>query len=124
MIAAFILFGFLRGKCRSGETSYQMLEVLSFCDQERILPPSTEMTVLTFLIAKKAQGSFLGCLFFFLIKRKNCRLNIVLVFVLLSNRKVSNRKRAYVSNFISETSWCNVNIFFCSSSDAYGALSL
>ena len=53
------------------ETSYQMLEVLSFCDQERILPPSTEMTVLTFLIAKKAQGCFLGCLcFLFQIKRK------------------------------------------------------
>ena len=36
VIAAVILYGFLRGKCRSGETSYQMLEVLSFCDQERI----------------------------------------------------------------------------------------
>ena len=45
------------------EISYQMLEVLSFCDQERILPPSTEITVL--LIAEKAQGNFLGCLFFF-----------------------------------------------------------
>ena len=36
VIAAVILYGFLRGKCRSGETSYQMLEVLLFCDQERI----------------------------------------------------------------------------------------
>ena len=32
------------------ETSYQMLEVLSFCDRERVQPPSLKVTVLTFLV--------------------------------------------------------------------------
>ena len=32
------------------ETSYQMLEVLSFCDRERVQPPSRKITVLTFLV--------------------------------------------------------------------------
>ena len=32
------------------ETSYQMLEVLSFCDRERVQPPSLMVTVLTFLV--------------------------------------------------------------------------
>ena len=32
------------------ETSYQMLDVLSFCDQERVEPPSLKVTVLTFLV--------------------------------------------------------------------------
>ena len=30
------------------ETSYQMLVVLSFCDRERVQPPSLKVTVLTF----------------------------------------------------------------------------
>ena len=29
------------------KTSYQLLEILSFSDQERALPPSTEISVLT-----------------------------------------------------------------------------
>ena len=33
-----------------GKTSYQMLEVLSFCDQESAYPPSLKVTVLTFLV--------------------------------------------------------------------------
>ena len=32
------------------ETSYQMLEVLSFCHQERVQPPSLKVTVLTFRV--------------------------------------------------------------------------
>ena len=32
------------------ETSYQKLEVLSFCDQERVQPPSLRVTLLTFLV--------------------------------------------------------------------------
>ena len=32
------------------ETSYKMLKVLSFCDQERVQPPSLNVTVLTFLV--------------------------------------------------------------------------
>ena len=38
------------------ETSYQMLEALSFCDRERVLPSSIKMTVLTFLVKKKKPG--------------------------------------------------------------------
>ena len=34
------------------ETSYQMLEILSFSDRERALPPSTEISVLTFMVKK------------------------------------------------------------------------
>ena len=34
------------------ETSYQMLKVLSFCDQERAKPPSEKVSVLTFLVKK------------------------------------------------------------------------
>ena len=32
------------------KTSYQMLEVLSFCDGESAKPPSVKVTVLTFLV--------------------------------------------------------------------------
>ena len=35
------------------ETSYQVLEPLSLCDRERVLPSSIKLTVLTFLIKKK-----------------------------------------------------------------------
>ena len=31
-------------------TSYQMLEVLPFCDWERVYPPSLKVTVLNFLV--------------------------------------------------------------------------
>jgi len=34
------------------EISYQMLEVLSFCDRERVQTPSIKITVLTFLLKK------------------------------------------------------------------------
>ena len=34
------------------EISYQMLEVLSFCDRERAQTPSIKITVLTFLLKK------------------------------------------------------------------------
>ena len=33
-------------------TSYQMLEVLAFCNRERAEPPSIMITVLTFLVKK------------------------------------------------------------------------
>jgi len=33
-------------------TSYQMLEVLAFCNRERAQPPSITITVLTFLVKK------------------------------------------------------------------------
>ena len=34
------------------ETSYQMLEIISFCKRERAKPPSIRITVLTFLEQK------------------------------------------------------------------------
>ena len=44
------------------KTSYQMLGISSFSDRERALPPSTEISVLIFVV-KKVQRSFPGCLF-------------------------------------------------------------
>ena len=41
------------------ETSYQMKEVLSFCDGERVQPPSLKITVLTFLV-KNGKMKFSG----------------------------------------------------------------
>ena len=38
------------------ETSYQMLEVFSFCDRERALP--TPIIMLTFLVNKKYNDAF------------------------------------------------------------------
>ena len=38
------------------ETSYQVLEALSLCDRERVLPSSIKLTVLTFLVKKKKNG--------------------------------------------------------------------
>ena len=35
-------------------TSYQMLDVLAFCNLERAQPPSITITVLTFLVKKSA----------------------------------------------------------------------
>ena len=37
------------------ETSYQMLEILSFSDRERALPPSTEISVQTFMVKKRTK---------------------------------------------------------------------
>ena len=46
------------------KTSYQMLEISSFSDQERALPPSTEIsTYVLIFVLKKVQWSFPGCLF-------------------------------------------------------------
>ena len=59
-------------------TSYQMLEVLAFCNLERAQPPSITITVLTFLVKKRISG----CLFFDN-TRKNFKSNLVLVVVLV-----------------------------------------
>ena len=40
-----------------------MLEVLSFCDRERALRPSINITVLTFLVKKKENKAFQGVYF-------------------------------------------------------------
>ena len=39
-------------------TSYQMLEVLAFCNWERAQPPSISITVLTFLVKKSSMKNF------------------------------------------------------------------
>ena len=39
-------------------TSYEMLEVLAFCNWERVQPPSIAITVLTFLVKKSTVKNF------------------------------------------------------------------
>ena len=46
------------------ETSYQMLDVLLFCDPERAYPPSIKITVLTFLVNQKYSEAFWRLYFF------------------------------------------------------------
>ena len=45
------------------KTSYQMLGILSFSDRERVLPPSTEISKLTFVV-KKSTMMLSGVSFF------------------------------------------------------------
>ena len=50
-VVAFVtLLRVLARMSKLAETSYEMLEVLSFCDQERMQPPSLKITVRTFLV--------------------------------------------------------------------------
>ena len=71
--------GILAGKCGSRchcttsfsenvvvvETTYEILVVLSFCDQERAQPPSINITELSLLVNQKYNEAFQGdCLFF------------------------------------------------------------
>ena len=67
------------------ETSYQLLEVLEFCNRERAQPPPITITVLTFLV-KIVQRRIRGCLFFDN-TRKNFKSNLVLVVVLVLESK-------------------------------------
>ena len=46
------------------ETGYQMFEVLSFCDQERVQTPSLKATVLTFLVKNGKMKLFPRSLYF------------------------------------------------------------
>ena len=50
-------------------TSYQMLEVLAFCNRERAQPPSITITVLTFLEIKSTMKNS-GVTFFLTIREK------------------------------------------------------
>ena len=47
-----------------------MVEVLSFCDRERALLPSINITVLTFLVKKKENEAFRGVYFLRTRKKK------------------------------------------------------
>ena len=68
--------------------SYQMLEVLAFCNRERAQPPSITITVLTFLV-KKANEEFQG-VYFLAIREKNLKQISYLWSFLSWNLKVSN----------------------------------
>ena len=70
-------------------TSYQMLEVLAFCNLERANPPSMTITVQTFLVKKKYNEEFLGV---FILRRHEQTLNQISCShsFLSSNLKVSN----------------------------------
>ena len=60
------------------ETSYEMLEVLAFCNRERSQPPSITITVLTFRVKKKYNEEFRG-VYLLTIREKNFKSNLVLV---------------------------------------------
>lgn len=45
------------------ETSFQMIEVLSFCNWEMVDLPSIKIAVLTFLVKKKKNAFRGGCFF-------------------------------------------------------------
>ena len=47
-----------------------MLKVVSFCDRERALLPSINITVLTFLVKKKENEAFRG-VYFLRIRKKS-----------------------------------------------------
>ena len=57
------------------KSSYQMLGVSSFSDREGALPPSRELSVLTFVVKKKVRRSFPGSLFLGN-RRENLKLKI------------------------------------------------
>ena len=60
------------------ETSYQKLEVLSFCDRERAQPPSITIKVITLLV-EKVLWSFLAGRLLFENTWKNFKWNIILL---------------------------------------------
>ena len=65
-----------------GKKSYQMLEILSFSDRERTLPPSTEISVLTFVAKKSTMKLSLRGVLFLENRQENVKLNVVLLLVL------------------------------------------
>ena len=54
MIAVIILLRGFTANVLVEESSYQMLEVLTFCDREGTQIPSMKITALTFLVNKKS----------------------------------------------------------------------
>jgi len=69
------------------ETSlYQMLNVLSFCDLQRVQPPSLKVTVLTFLV-KNGKMKLSKGVYILRIREKAFKLNLVLVVVLVLESK-------------------------------------
>ena len=68
-------------------TSFQTLDVLAFCNRERAQPPSITTTVITFLVKKITMKNIIpGCLFLDN-SRKNFKLNLALVVLLVLESK-------------------------------------
>ena len=61
----------------NSKASHQMLEILSFSDREMALPPSTEISELTFVVKKSTM--MLSYVSIFKNRRGNLKLNVVLV---------------------------------------------
>ena len=77
------------------KNAVNMVNFTSFSDRKRGLSPSTEISVLTFVVKKvqwKVQWSFPGCLFLEN-RRENLKLNVALVVVLVLESKALYYKR-------------------------------
>ena len=100
------------------ETSYQMLEVLSFCHQERVQPPSLKVTVLTFLV-KNGKMKLSGESIFLEYAKKLKESNLVLVVVLESKglyrdllvRCIKKRPTLKISHFIFNRFYSSLILF-------------
>ena len=68
MVAVVILLRVLVSVVVAG-TSYQMLEILAFCNRERCFPPSITIKVLIFLMKKSTMKNS-GVFFFLTIRKK------------------------------------------------------
>ena len=64
-----------------------MLEILSFSDWGKVLPPSTEISVLTFVVKKKYKETFCLGYLFLQSRRENLKLNVVLIVILVLESK-------------------------------------
>ena len=58
-----------------------MLGILSVSDWERALPPSTEITELTFVVKKVLTMMLSGVVYFLENRRENLKFNVVLIVV-------------------------------------------
>ena len=65
-------------------TSYQMLEVLAFCNRERAQPPSITITMLTFMVKKSTMKNSWVSIFWQYVKSFKSNLVLVVVLVLES----------------------------------------
>ena len=64
-----------------------MLEILSFSDWGKVLPPSTEISVLTFVVKKKYKETVCLGYLFLQSRRENLKLNVVLIVILVLESK-------------------------------------
>ena len=64
-----------------------MLEILSFGDWGRALPPSTEISILTFVTNKKYKEAFCLGYLFLQDRRENLKSDVVLIVILVLESK-------------------------------------